>query len=170
MFCKIMKFSKIRALSLLLIILMMLFAGCASSTAVKQAGQEQADREAVESLNLITEISLTENSESLAISIKGKQLLTYTSVKQAMPLRVALYFPETALGEIETVLTSDSDIVASIKASELTENGHTSRIEIALKKDASYEVTREGNGLQILFAKAGEITASAEVSMRRQPA
>ncbi len=180
MFCKIMKFSKIRALSLLLIILMMLFAGCASSTAVKQAGpeqadqkqpgreqpdQEQPDQEAGESLNLITEISLTENSESLAISIKGKQLLTYTSVKQPMPLSVALYFPETALGEIETALTSDSDIVASIKASELTENGHTSRIEIALKKDTPYKVTREGNGLQILFAKAGKITPAAEVSM-----
>jgi type IV pilus assembly protein PilQ len=165
-----MKFSKIRALSLLLIILMMLFAGCASSTAVKQAGpeqadQEQADQEAGGSLNLITEISLTENSESLAISIKGKQLLTYTSIKQPMPLSVALYFPETALGEIETALTSDSDIVASIKASELTENGHTSRIEITLKKDASYKVTREGNGLQILFAKADKITPSAEVSM-----
>jgi type IV pilus assembly protein PilQ len=160
-----MKFSKIRALSLLLIILLMLFAGCASSTAVKQAGQEQADQEAGGSLNLITEISLTENSESLAISIKGKQLLTYTSIKQPMPLSVALYFPETALGEIETALTSDSDIVASIKASELTENGHTSRIEIALKKDASYKVTREGNGLQILFAKADKITPSAEVSM-----
>jgi type IV pilus assembly protein PilQ len=155
-----MKFSKIRALSLLLIILLMLFAGCASSTAVKQAGQETK-----ESLNLITEISLTENSESLAISIKGKRLLTYTSVKQPMPPSVALYFPETALGEIETALTSDSDIVASIKASELTENGHTSRIEIALKKDAPYEVFREGNGLQILFAKAGKITPSAEVSM-----
>ncbi len=165
MFCKIMKFSKIRALSLLLIILMMLFAGCASSTAVKQAGQEQADQEAGGSLNLITEISLTENSESLAISIKGKQLLTYTSIKQPMPLSVALYFPETALGEIETALTSDSDIVTSIKASELTENGHTSRIEITLKKDASYKVTREGNGLQILFAKADKITPSAEVSM-----
>jgi type IV pilus assembly protein PilQ len=143
----------------------MLFAGCASSTAVKQAGQEQADQEAGGSLNLITEISLTENSESLAISIKGKQLLTYTSIKQPMPLSVALYFPETALGEIETALTSDSDIVASIKASELTENGHTSRIEITLKKDASYKVTREGNGLQILFAKADKITPSAEVSM-----
>lgn len=160
MFYKIMKFSKIWVPSILLIILLMLFAGCASSKAVKQA-----DQEAVESLNLITDINLTEDSESLAISIKGKQLLTYTSVKQPMPLSVVLYFPETALGEIETALTSDSDIVASIKASELTENGHTSRIEIALKKDASYEVFREGNGLQILFAKAGKITAFAEVSM-----
>ena len=165
MFYKIMKFSKIRALSILLIILIMLFAGCASSTAIKQAGQEQADQEVGESLNLITNISTAEGSESLVILIKAKRLLTYTSVKQPMPLSVALYFPETALGEIETALALDSDIVASIKASELTENGHTSRIEIALKKDASYEVFREGNGLQILFAKAGKITASAEVSM-----
>jgi type IV pilus assembly protein PilQ len=160
MFYKIMKFSKIRALSILLIILIMLFAGCASSTAIKQA-----DQKAKESLNLITNISLTEDSESLVILIKAQRLLTYTSVKQPMPLSVVLYFPETALGKIETALTSDSDIVMSIKASELTENGHTSRIEIALKKDAPYEVTREGNGLQILFAKAGKITASAEVSM-----
>ena len=149
-----------RALSILLIILIMLFAGCASSTAIKQA-----DQKAKESLNLITNISLTVDSESLVILIKAQRLLTYTSVKQPMPLSVVLYFPETALGKIETALTSDSDIVMSIKASELTENGHTSRIEIALKKDAPYEVTREGNGLQILFAKGGKITPSAEVSM-----
>ena len=159
MFYKIMKFSKIRALSILLIILIMLFAGCASSTAIKQAGQEQADQEVGESLNLITNISTAEGSESLVILIKAKRLLTYTSVKQPMPLSVALYFPETALGEIETALALDSDIVASIKASELTEDGHTSRIEIALRQDAPYEVSREGNGLQISFTKAGKITA-----------
>ncbi|MBU4464054.1 MAG: secretin and TonB N-terminal domain-containing protein, partial [Proteobacteria bacterium] len=165
MFYKIMKFSKTRVLSILLIILMMLFTGCASSKAVKQEGQEQADQEAGESLNLITDISTAEGSESLVISIKAERLLTYTSVKQPMPLSVVLYFPETALGEIKTALTSDSDIVASIKASELTENGHTSRIEIALKKDASYEVFSEGNGIQISFAKAGKITASAEINI-----
>ncbi|MCK4467942.1 MAG: type IV pilus secretin PilQ [Desulfobacterales bacterium] len=154
-----------RALSILLIILMMLFAGCASSTAIKQEDQEQADQEAGESLNLITNISTAEGSESLVILIKANRLLTYTSVKQPMPLGVALYFPETALGEIETALALDSDIVASIKASELTENGHTARIEIALKKDAPYEVFREGNGLQISFAKSGKITASAEINM-----
>ena len=158
-----------RALSILLIILLMLFAGCASSKAVKQADQEQADQEAGESLNLITDISTAEGSESLAILIKAERLLTYTSVKQPMPLGVALYFPGTALGEIETALTLDSDIVASIKASELTENGHTSRIEIALRQDAPYEVSREGNGLQISFAKAGKITASAEPAEVNMP-
>ena len=154
MFYKIIKFSKIWVPSILLIILLMLFAGCASSKAVKQA-----DQEAGESLNLITDISAAEDSESLAISIKAERLLTYTSVKQPMPLGVALYFPGTALGEIETALTLDSDIVASIKASELTENGHTCKIEIALRQDAPYEVSREGNGLQISFAKAAKITA-----------
>lgn len=165
MFYKIMKFSKIRALSILLIILMMLFAGCASSKAVKQA-----DQEAGESLNLITDISTAEGSESLAILIKAKRLLTYTSVKQPMPLGVALYFPETALGEIKTALTLDSDIVASIKASELTENGHTSRVEIALRQDTPYEVFREGNGLQISFAKASKTTASAQDTPDSKPA
>ncbi|MDI6688356.1 MAG: secretin and TonB N-terminal domain-containing protein, partial [Desulfobacterales bacterium] len=165
MFYKIMKFSKIRALSILLIILLMLFAGCASSKAVKQA-----DQEATESLNLITDISMAEGSESLAILIKGKRLLTYTSVKQPMPLGIALYFPETALGEIKTALTLDSDTVASIKASELTENGHTSKVEIALRQDAPYEVFREGNGLQISFAKAGKTTASAQDPSSIKPA
>ncbi len=163
MFYKIIKFSKIWVPSILLIILLMLFAGCASSKAVKQA-----DQEAGELLNLITDISAAEGSESLAILIKAERLLTYTSVKQPMPLGVALYFPGTALGEIETALTLDSDIVASIKASELTENGHTSRIEIALRQDAPYEVFREGNGLQISFAKSGKITASAEPAEKKE--
>ena len=165
MFYKIIKFSKTRALSILLIILLMLFAGCASSKAVKQA-----DQKAGESLNLITDISTAEGSESLAILIQGKRLLTYTSVKQPMPLGVALYFPETALGEIKTALTLGSDIVASIKASELTENGHTSKVEIALRQDVPYEVFREGNGLQISFAKAGKITASAQDTPGIKPA
>ena len=156
MFYKIMKFSKIRALSILLIILMMLFAGCASSTAVKQADKESLK------LNLITDISLTEDSESISISIKSKRLLTYTSVKQPMPLSVVLYFPETALGKIKTSLALDNAIVSSIKSSELTEDGHTSRIEIALKKDASYKVTREGEGLKLLFAKETVISTPAE--------
>ncbi len=162
MFYKIMKLSKIRALSILLIILIMLFTGCVSSTAIKQADQEQADQEVAESLNLITDISTAEGSESLSVLIKAERLLTYTSVKQPMPLSVVLYFPETALGEIKTVLTPDSAIVSSIKSSELTEDGHTSRIEIALKKDAPYEVTREGEGLKILFAKESAISTPAE--------
>ncbi|RZB30228.1 MAG: type IV pilus assembly protein PilQ [Desulfobacteraceae bacterium Eth-SRB1] len=162
MFYKITKFSKSWVQSILLIILLMLFAGCASSKAPKQADQKQTEQKVGEYLNLITDISTAEGSESLAILIKAERLLTYTSVKQPVPLGVALYFPETALGKIKTAQALDGDIVASIKASELTENGHTSRIEIALKKDAPYEVFREGNGLQISFAKGIGTKASAE--------
>ena len=155
MFYEIIKFSKIRALSILLMLLLMLFAGCVSGKAVKKKAQE--DKALV---NLITAISMAEGSESTTISIQGKNLLTYTSVKRPVPLSVTLYFPETALGKIKTLLTSDSDIVESVKASELTESGHTVRIEILLKKDIFYKVTREGNGLQILFPKTNATKVS----------
>ena len=111
---------------------------------------------------IIRDISMTEASETTDVQIKGNRLLAYTSVKQPSPLAIILYFSETSL---DPKLVSDPDrgfeqdiseshIVSSIKASELTENGHTSRIEILLKKDAPYDVTREDTGIKISFVKS----------------
>ena len=83
--------------------------------------------------------------------IKGDNTLTYTSVKQPFPLGVLLYFPDTAIDDIDTTYTLESDIVNSIKASTLSSKGHTTRIEILLKKDIPYEVTRDFTGIKISF-------------------
>lgn len=159
---------RIGVIILFLATLLPLFAGCASNTrAVKDA-----DKDTIESdeSKLITAISATEDSESSIIWIRGNHLLTYTAVKQPSPLGVVLYFPETALDNINTAYTPDSDYVSSIKASELTAKGHTTRVEILLKKDASYEVSREDTGLKIAFKKTPAISASVEQELEKKEA
>lgn len=163
---EIKKLAKFSAIAIFLVTLLFLFAGCASNTvAVKETSKDTTDPL---DLKIISDISTTENSEFIMVSIRGNRLLTYTSVKQPFPLGVLLYFPETALGDIDSDYMPDSDIISSIKASELTDKGNTSRIEILLKEDTSYEVTREDTGLNISFKKIPEMSASAESEVENE--
>ena len=157
--CKAKILLKNRVIGIFLLMILILFAGCASS----QMAAKQTEKGAAEPMEpkLITEISTSEDSESFMVWIKGNQLLAYTSVKQPVPLGVLLYFPETALGDMNPTLTPQSDIVGPINASELTDKGHTARVEIALQKDMPYEVTREDLELKISFNKAA-LTATAQ--------
>ncbi len=159
----IKRWSKIGAIIFFLGMLMTFLAGCASNTIAvkdtkKNAGQSFEPKH-------ITGISASEDLTSSIIWIRGNRLLTYTSVKQPFPLGVLVYFPETALGDINTSYVPDSDIVSSIKASELTTKGHTSRVEILLKKDASYEVTSEDTGLKISFNKESKVPVSIDTKL-----
>jgi len=147
---------KIGTIILLLVILTAFISGCAPKGHTKKVDMEKPT-----DVKLITGITTAEDSEAINLSIKGNNLLTYTSVKQPFPLSVILYFPETALDNVETPISLDNDMIEAINASELTEEGHTSKIEISLKRDISYEVVREGTDLNISFPKATEVLASA---------
>lgn len=160
------KMSKNRSIIFLFVTSLLLFTGCASKTmSVKEPGKDIVKPSVSK---LITDISTTENSDSSIVWIKGNQLLTYTSVKQPFPAGVLLYFPETALNNIETAYQPTSDVVLSINASELTEKGHTSRIEILLKNDIPYQVTREDMGLKISFKKTAAIQAPATQELTKE--
>ncbi len=163
---KINKLLQIRATAFFILIVVILLAGCASN----QMATKQTEKGAVESIEskLITQITTTEDSEAFSVWIKGNRLLSYTSVKQPVPLGVLLYLPETALGDINTTYMPESDLVGSINASELTDKGHTSRIEIALKKDASYEVIRQDHDLKIIFKKVSPASTSIEQVIKTQ--
>jgi len=163
---EINKLLQIRATAFFILIAVILLAGCASN----QMATKQTEKGAVESIasKLITQISTTEDSEAFSVGIKGNRLLSYTSVKQPVPLGVLLYFPETALGDINTTYMPESDLVGSINASELTDKGHTSRIEIALKQEASYEVIRQDNDLKIIFNKVPPASTSPEQVIKTQ--
>ena len=163
---KVKKLSRIGATTFFLGMLVTIIAGCASNTmAVKETKKDAA--QSVEP-KLITDISFTEDSESAVIWVRGNRLLTYTSVKQPFPPGVLLYFPETSLDNINTAYAPDSGIVSSIKASELTARGHTSRIEILLKKDSSYEVTREDTDLRISFKKESKSSVFADTKLEKK--
>ncbi len=157
---EINKLLQIRTTAFSILIVVILLAGCAS----KQMATKQTEK----GPKIITRITTTEDSEAISVRIKGNQLLTYTSFKQPVPLGVLLYFPETALGDIKPTYMPISDLVGSINASELTGKGHTSRIEIALKKDASYEVIRQDNDLNIIFKKASPTSTSTGQVIKTQ--
>ncbi|RLC26979.1 MAG: hypothetical protein DRH21_00570 [Deltaproteobacteria bacterium] len=153
------KLSKIRATAIFLVILIAVFTGCAQNMAAKK------DMEISPEPKLITEISTSEDSESFNVLVKGNRVLTYMSVKQPLPLAVLLYFPETALlDNIKTNISPESEIISSIKASELTEEGHKSRIEISLKKDVPYKAANEENSLKISFSKPSKALSSPSLS------
>lgn len=134
------------------------FFGCTPKSTVKQTG---IDTEDLPKEKVIREIAATETDKTSVVMIKGNHLLTYTSVKQPFPVGVLLYFPETTLDNVEKVYTPESEVIDSIKTSEISEKGTTSRIEIALKKDVPYEVTREGTDLKIVFEKSIKTTTEA---------
>jgi len=162
----IKRWSKIGAITFFLGMLMIVLSGCASNTMAVKETKKDADQ-SFEPKRII-DISLSENSQSSIIWIRGNRLLTYTSVKQPFPPAVLLYFPETHLGDINTNYVPDSDIVSSIKASELTTQGHTSRIEILLKEDVSYKVTQEDTDLKITFNKKSEISVSPDTKLDKK--
>ena len=142
-----------------------LFTGCASNTQTIKATEKSAESFTPK---LITSIHTTEDSESSIVRIGGTQLLSYTSVKQPLPLSVILYFPETALDNIQSNFSPESDIIAGIKSSELTAKGQASKIEISLKKDVSYEVAREDTGLNVVFKKTPSMSVSAKPELEKE--
>jgi len=163
---KVRKLSRIGAGIFFLGMLMIVLSGCASNTmAVKETKKDAG--QSVESKRII-DIRLSEDSQSSTIWIRGNRLLTYTSVKQPFPLAVLLYFPETHLGDINRDYAPVSDIVSSIKASELTTQGYTSRVEILLKEDVSYEVARENTGLKITFKNKSGISVPTDSEVEKK--
>ncbi|MBN1930328.1 MAG: type IV pilus secretin PilQ [Desulfobacterales bacterium] len=127
---------------------------CLGCTTNLVSRQKKTDPEENNKAKLINEISTNEDSEYIDIRVKGNRYLNYTSVKQPSPVGVILYFPDTDLGNIKTFYETDNDTISSIKVSKLTGKEISSKIEILLKKDASYQVTREGAEIIISFKKA----------------
>lgn len=136
-----------------------MLAACASNMA-KQDDENIAESLAESPPKMITDISISDAPDTTTVSIDGNELLTYTSVKQPLPLGLVLYFPETSLGIAKTEYNIDSSVLGSIKAVELIESG-PSKITISLKEDVTYDIARSGNGLSVTF---NTITETSELS------
>ncbi len=112
---------------------------------------------------LITEVSTTEDSNAISVLVAGNCFLKYASSEAKKPLALNLYFPGTSLNknkkkpwlddQTERNIWVDSDIITSVNISELMENG-PSRVEIMLKKETPYNITRLNNIIKVSFAKA----------------
>jgi type IV pilus assembly protein PilQ len=126
-------------------------AGCATQSADRETGVPAVDPS--QSME-ITSIGLSEESDSIDVVINGIAPLTYTSVKQPVPLGVVLYFPDTRLNVSQTDILSTGNPVTSIHAGQIEAKNNTTRIEIILASDVPYNVVQEGNALRIQFQKA----------------
>lgn len=146
------KFKKKNALIVLISGLLLMNSGCASD----MAARKKADLPEEPKTKAISSINTSKETDGFIVTISGDQLLTYTSVKQPFPLGVILYFPDTRLDNVGREIQPESSVVSSVNATELTEKGHTSRIEIKLKNDVAYEVSRKGNGLIVKFPESAE--------------
>jgi type IV pilus assembly protein PilQ len=139
-------------IGVLLLSMVVLFASCASQNAAK--GTAAGDNK------LITDIITSEDANSTVVTVKGNQALTYTAIKQVFPLGVLFHFPATALDNIKTVYyPPENDFISSIRSTQVEEDGITSRIFIALKKDLPYSIEPDAIGLNIVFPKSGKLAA-----------
>jgi type IV pilus assembly protein PilQ len=138
-------------LSVIILGIIALFTACASQ---KSAQSISADEN-----RLITDVITSEDTETTTVTVKGNQTLTYTAIKQVFPLGILFHFPGTSLDNIKTVsYPPENEFISSIRATQIDENGKTSRIFIALKKDIPYEIEPDANALNIVFPKSGMLT------------
>jgi len=159
------QFTDRRKIFLLIIPLVFLIAwgaGCASNKAVdvKATGTKRI-------MGITTKVT----ADSVIVTINGNQQLTYTAIKQVFPMGVLFHFPETALDTVKTVTTPpENQIVGSVKATELVEDkSTTSRIFIAMKTDAPYDLKPEDTGLQVSFPKIASRAPVAKPPVAKKP-
>ncbi|MGB7920084.1 MAG: type IV pilus secretin PilQ [Desulfobacterales bacterium] len=148
----IVRVNKRAALVIFLIAVLGLSGGCAAN---KPVAKEALGEQRAASANTISAIVITENAESCIVRVEGSSQLTYTSVRQDFPLGVLFYFRDTRIDSAVVPQTvTDNTLIDSVEASQISEDQGMSRLFIALKQDAPYEVADDdGTGMRIEFAK-----------------
>lgn len=136
-----------------------LLIGCATQNSGKQTGA--ADVDPSSSLEIIS-VGLSETIDAVNVRISGSMPLTYTSVKQPVPLGVVLYFPNTRLALDDTNLPVGIPPVTAIHADKVDSASNTSRVEINLASDVVYNVIQDGNALKLQFAKPSLVKDQSE--------
>lgn len=134
-----------------------MLAGCASSPEIQPSVAKNETR-------LITDIQVSDLSDSCQVRIRGNQSLTFTSVKQPSGEGIALYFPDTGLGQFTNPQIFSGGDIQKIYAFEMSKDIHTIRVDISLNRDTPYEISRDNLDLIIAFQKT-----LASQSLAEQP-
>lgn len=157
---RIMKLSGIAARAVVIAVFVAMMAGCTHTAASPKTSELQKPQET----KFITGIEVAQTSTSATVLIQGDQTLTYTAVKQPLPLGVVLYFPDTGMATAQAPATPQSAIISEVDAVEVTEKGRSVKLTVLLKKDLPYEVVRSATGLEIVIRDsetAGTVQASS---------
>ena len=157
--CSLRSLFRAHWLSLSLILLLLMAAGCAGAGATKQ---EAVEGEPAVTPSVIEDIAVTEEEAAVIIGIKGNEPLTYSAIKHQLPLGVVLYFPNTLLEGVEESLTPESELIKDIIVSQPEEQPGLSRIQINLDEDVPYEVNQKENLVYVRFATSPAEPAVAE--------
>ncbi len=143
-------------------------AGCGPKTPPQPTYQETATAPAPAK---ITGITVVTEADGPAVQITGNRTLTYTSVKQPVPLGIVLYFSDTVLDVPQLPTVAEEGLFSSVKAAELTTEGRMVRVEIGLNHDTSYTVRRDGNGLNVVFpSPEADVSAAPAAPVEPVPA
>jgi type IV pilus assembly protein PilQ len=138
--------------------------GAASATALPDKAET----------NRITGILVHDGEEAVVVDVQADKSLTYTVTRVPDPLGVVFYFPGASLylDNLNTDPAKTSGVVEAIKATEVDGENSGSRLEILLKSDTLYDVTKGDHGIGIAFAKPEKaasdfvgVTATAAASM-----
>jgi len=144
--------------SLFVVAVLFLIAGCASKPPAKPAGTLP---EIASQAKTVHRIALSEDEATALLTIYANQPLTYTAVKHQFPLGIVLYLPDTALKGIQETYTPESSLIQSVQTSVLKREKPSSRIEVRLKEDVPYQVTRAENQVLVRFKKPAAVSKEA---------
>ena len=124
--------------------------GCATTNTNKSGASDSTQTQKNKQITLV---QMSETAQEVHVLVTGDQNLTFTAVKQPDPPVVVFYFPNTVAPAKKSVDTGAGNFITGIDLTELTETGHTVRLEIKTRSDAPYTVDRQGNALDITFQK-----------------
>ncbi len=112
----------------------------------------------------ILDITIDENPESVILSIKGNQTLTYTSDVERNPMGLYLSFPETAADNVlGRFIPPKNEIINSIRVGNFVEDQAALTIVfVALNQDPIYEITSDRSEIQIRFTKKADVSYTIE--------
>lgn len=144
--------SSAAALAMALLLSTFWMGGCAASHgADKSAGIDKVSGEEAAGGKHITAIRAVPQPDSVDVLIEGDQTLTYTAIKQAVPLRMVFYFPDALFAPGIAPAIPENGIIESVRVIPADEDSDTARVELFLKRDVPCDVTRQGQGLKLSF-------------------
>jgi type IV pilus assembly protein PilQ len=132
-------------------------------TAEKQVSTIEKSEQPVAEHRAITAIEMGQTADTVEVDIICNQSLTYTSVKQAFPLGVAVYLPDTVIPDkLQEAMPSGAGDISAISVTYADRERKTVKVEILLKANLDYEVIDDTSRLTVIFLKKRDLATGRD--------